>query len=104
MTARPSRWSIVSRILAAAVGGYILTALLSIALALLLAMLGMNKAEAVLGVTIASFLVYASIVMAVIHARTPTRAWLGLAAAGLPVTIFSAIYEKTIPWAALFLP
>jgi len=102
MTARPL--SIASRILAAVVGGYILTAFLSIALALLLAMFGMNKAEAVLAVTIASFFVYAATVMAVFHARTAMRAWLGLAVVGLPVTIFAAAYENTIPWHSLFLP
>ncbi len=104
MTARHPRWSVISRILAAAVGGYILTALLSIAFALLLAMFGMNKAEAVLAVTIASFFVYAATVMAVFYARTAARAWLGLAMVGVPVMIFSAMYEKTIPWGSLFLP
>jgi hypothetical protein len=104
MTARPSRLSVASRILAAFVGGYALTSLLSIAFALLLALFGMNKAEAVLATTIASFLIYAVIVMAVIHARTAARAWLGLGLVALPATAFAAVSEKTIPWMQLLLP
>ena len=96
------RWSAASRALAAIFGGYILTSLLSIALALLLTAFGMNKAEAVLATTMASFLMYAAIVMAVFHARTPTRAWLGLAIASAPLAAFSAVYDRTIPWTLLF--
>jgi hypothetical protein len=98
------RWSLVSRVTAAIAGGYVLTSLLAIALALLLTVFGMNKAEAVLAITMASFLMYALIVMAVFHAATATRAWLGLAIAGIPPAVFAAIFDRNIPWASLFAP
>jgi len=97
------RLSTTSRFIAAALGGYGLTSLLSIALALLAASLGMNKAEAALAMTMASFPIYAVIVMAVFHARTATRAWLYLAIAAIPPALFSALYDRTIPWASLFM-
>lgn len=102
--AAQNKWRIASRIFAAIFGGYILTTLLTIAFALLLTASGMNKSEAVLATTMASFLMFAVIVMAVFYARTPTRAWLGLAIASLPPAVFAAIYEETIPWASLLMP
>ncbi len=93
-----NRLSVASRIIAAVVGGYILTSLLSIAMALLLTYFGMNKAEAVLAITMLSFFVYAFIVMVVFYARTATRAWCGLAIACVPPALFSTIYDRTIPW------
>lgn len=98
------RLSVAARIIAAISGGYVLTSLLSIALALALTVFGVNKAEAVLAITMASFLIYAVIVMAVFHARTATRAWFGLAMASLPPTLFSVMYDGNIPWALLFMP
>ena len=97
-------WPMVSRVSAAIFGGYVLAAVISIALALLLTMVGMNRAEAVLAVTMASFFIYAAIIMAVFYARTATRAWLGLAIAGLPPGLFSAVTERAIPWSSLFMP
>jgi len=101
-TAR-DRLSVLSRVIAAAAGGYALTSLLSIALALGLTALGMNKSEAVLATTMAAFLLYALIIMAVFHARTATRAWVGLAIAGIPLALFASISEGSIPWASLLM-
>ena len=82
------RWSVASRVLAAAGGGYALTALTTLALSLALTWVGAGRAEAVLASTMASFLLYAAIVMAVFHARTAKRAWTGLVLAAVPgVTI-----------------
>lgn len=98
-----ARWSVASRVTAAVLGGYGLTSLLAIAGALLLTMCGMNKAEAVLATTIASFPVYAGIVMAVFHARTATRAWLGLGIASVPPASLWVLYDGTVLWASLFM-
>ena len=78
------RWSLTSRVLAATVGGYAFTSLLTLAVPLTLGVLGMNRAQALLAATTASFLVYAVIVMAVFHARSAARAWAGLVLASLP--------------------
>lgn len=99
-----ARWAVISRIAAAAGGGYIVVSVLAISGALLLDMAGVNRAEAVLATSMASFPVYAVVVMAVFHARTATRAWIGLVAAGLPLALFSALYDRDIPWASLFMP
>lgn len=95
------RYATASRVIAATCGGYVLTSLLSIAITLMMTALGMNKAEAVLATTIASFLMYALIVMTVFHARTATRAWIGLTIAGTSAAVFSALYDPSIPWASL---
>ncbi len=87
MTATKSarrRWSIASRVVAASLGGYALTSLLTLALPLALASLGIDRAQALLAVTTASFLLYAAIVMAVFHARSAARAWAWLTAVALP--------------------
>jgi hypothetical protein len=81
------RWSIASRVLAASIGGYALTSLLTLALPLALASLGIDPAQALLAATTASFLVYAGIIMAVFHARSAARAWAWLAGGALPLGI-----------------
>src|SRR5262245_3082485 len=78
------RWSLVSRVTAAAVGGYALTSLSTIALSLLLPELGVGRAEALTASIIASFLFYAAIIMAVFCARSATRAWMALIIASVP--------------------
>jgi hypothetical protein len=42
-----------------------------------------SQAQALLATTMASFLVYAAIVMAVFHARSAVRAWMWLAVAAV---------------------
>lgn len=79
------RWSVASRVLAASVGGYAFTSLMTIAVSLLLPLAGMPLASAVLTATMASFLVWAGIVMAVFHARSATRAWAWMAGAAVPL-------------------
>ncbi len=97
------RWGVASRVIAAIFGGYLLASLVSIAGVLLLSIAGMNKAEAVLAMTMGSFPLFAGIVMAVFHARSARRAWLGLAIASTPPALFSALYETAIPWTSLFM-
>jgi len=91
LTAR-YRWSVISRVIAAVFGGYVLTSLLSITLSLLLSLVGVNKAEAVLAMSMASFLMFAFIVMAVFHARTAMRAWIGLAMFSIPLGLLYVLY------------
>lgn len=77
------RWAVASRVLAASAGGYALTSLLTIAVSLLLPLAGVDLAAALLGTTMASFLVWVAIVMAVFHARSASRAWAWLAGGAL---------------------
>ncbi len=79
--------SVTARILAAVAGGYALTSLITFALSRLLPRAGMLQSEAVLAATIASFPIYAVIVMAVFHARSARRAWLGLIAGAVPCAL-----------------
>ena len=72
------RWSVAARIAAAVVGGYAFTSLLTIAASLLLPRFGINQAQTLFWATMASFLVYAIAIMAVFHARTAMRAWIGV--------------------------
>lgn len=73
------RWSIASRVLAAALGGYALAALLSSALALLLPRISnASRADAVLIASLLSFAVYTVAALWVFHARSASRAWAGL--------------------------
>ncbi len=77
-------WSIASRAAAAILGGYGVIWLLTAALSMLLpAILGVSPFDAVLGVTMSSFLIWALIAMAAFHARSARRAWAGLVLAAL---------------------
>ncbi|WP_066515239.1 DUF3649 domain-containing protein [Sphingobium cloacae] len=75
---------LLSRILAAVGGGYVLTNMLTLLATLALPWLGVSAAEALHATTLASFFLYAAIIMAVFHARSATRAWLGLLAVAAP--------------------
>jgi len=99
----PSRLSVLSRVVAAFGGGYVLVSVLTVAASLVLAMMGVNKAEAVLATTIASFLIYALIIMAVFHARSATRAWIGILIATVPLAAFSLLIDGGPAWASLSL-
>jgi uncharacterized membrane protein len=73
------RWQVFSRIVAAALGGYLLTSLIVIALAQLLSRaFGMLPAAAVLSATLGGFVVYTVIVCWAFSTRSATRAWLGV--------------------------
>ncbi|WP_434405229.1 DUF3649 domain-containing protein [Sphingobium sp. DN12] len=93
MTTRSHRIAIASRILAASLGGYAVTSLVIVALGALLPIFGVARSSVILGATIASFPIWAGIVMAVFHARTARRAWTGLAivAATLGILIWLSV-------------
>ena len=69
------RWAIASRVAAAALGGYALTSVATVVLALLWPA---PKAQALLWASMLSFVVYAVAVIWVFATRSATRAWGGL--------------------------
>ncbi|MGY2340132.1 DUF3649 domain-containing protein [Pseudomonas sp. SDO5532_S415] len=80
MKAKPSlpvsyRLAVTSRVLAAVLGGYVITALSSVCLTL---WVPMARAEAVVTGMMSSFLVYLLAVIWCFACRTAWRAWLGL--------------------------
>ncbi len=85
------RLAVTSRIIAGALGGYVLTSLIAVALFLLLRGQGLARDEALLAPTLVSFVIYAGIVMAVFHARSATRAWLWVIGASVPIAVLLAI-------------
>lgn len=78
-----ARLSTPSRVLAGTLGAYGVTSLATVALSLVLIRLGTSQVEAVTAATLASFLVFAAIAMAVFHARSATRSWIALAGGAL---------------------
>jgi len=74
---------LLSRIVAAIGGGYALAAVASVAALAL----PMDKPQAVLAGTMASFLVYTGAVVWVFAVRSATRAWLGLLLAAIPLLL-----------------
>lgn len=79
------RWQVASRVLAAAVGGYVLASVCTVLLAL---WWPIPRAQAVLASTMLSFVWYTLAVIWTFSARSATRAWVGLVLAivllGLP--------------------
>ena len=75
MKGSTSRIDILSRIAAAVVGGYALSAATAVCLALLLPMM---RSEAVLTGTMVSFVVYVCVAIWVFAASSAGRAWIGL--------------------------
>lgn len=72
---------LISRIVAALFGGYALAALSSVAALAL----PMNKVQAVITGTLASFLVYAGAVIWVFAVRSALKAWIGLIIVAVPL-------------------
>ena len=92
MSARPikpipwrTRWSVLGRVLAASVGGYVVTALSMAALAAVLPWISpASPATSVLIATLLSFAVYTGLAVWAFSSRSATRAWVGLALLALP--------------------
>jgi len=80
-------WPLLSRILAAVVGGYGLTTIATLLASLLLPFLGVQREEALFAATMASFLLFAAIILCIFHAASATRAWLWLAGFAAPAGI-----------------
>jgi hypothetical protein len=77
---------LISRIVAAILGGYVLAALASVAAIAL----PMSKPQAVLTGMLASFLIYAGAVIWVFAVHSAKRAWAGLLLAALPLLLAAA--------------
>lgn len=89
MRPAPPAVSIVSRILAAVLGGYALATSSGAALA---GLLPASRADAVLGAMLSAFAIHAAAVLWAFAARSATRAWFGLLA---PTAIFAALWFVT---------
>jgi len=79
------RWTVASRVLAAALGGYALASALTVLLALIWPL---PKSQAVLAATMLSFTLYAAAVIWVFSVRSVTRAWLGML---IPTVLVAAL-------------
>ncbi len=79
------RWMVASRVLIAAVGGYALTSVATIFLALVWPL---PKAQAVMAATMLSFALYAIVVIWVFSVGSAKRAWLGVL---LPAIVLAGI-------------
>lgn len=90
------RWAVLSRVLAATLGGYGVSALAMALLALLLSS-GPDRqsANSVLFATMLSFVLYPVIVIVVFSVRSALRAWLGLGVIalllGAAIAVFSVV-------------
>lgn len=83
------RWSVAFRVVAGTLGAYGLTSLVTVALSLLLARMGINRVEAVIAATLPSFAIFAVIAMAAFHARNAARAWGWLFGLAAPLGVLS---------------
>lgn len=82
------RLSLAARILAVTLGAYGAASLLTAALSLVLVWIGLSRPEAVMATTLASFAIYAGLAIAVFHARSTVRAWIGLLLVAAPSSLF----------------
>jgi hypothetical protein len=83
------RWSVVSRFLAAALGGYTVVTLLQLAFT---AVLPWDYYKSLLFASQTGYLYYTGVIIWCFAARTVRRAWLGLAAVALPLILIDAWY------------
>lgn len=82
-----ARLAITARVIAGTLGAYGVTVLGAIALSLLLALAGMDRAQAVIASALASFAIFVAISVAVFHARSATRAWIALMVTAVPLAL-----------------
>jgi hypothetical protein len=81
------RWSVFSRCVAAAVGGYAVVTLLHLAMTVVLPW---ETYQSMLFVSQTGYLYYTGIIIWCFAARTAGRAWLGLAVVALPLALIDA--------------
>jgi hypothetical protein len=78
------RWSLLSRVAAAVLGGYAVTSLINTILPLLLADWGMDEIQAFIAVSMATFLVYAALIIAAFTVRSARGAWIVILVTAIP--------------------
>jgi hypothetical protein len=83
------RWSVLSRCIAAAAGGYALVTLLQLAFT---AALPWDYYKSLLFSSQTGYLYYTGVIIWCFAARTARRAWLGLAVVALPLILIDAWY------------
>jgi hypothetical protein len=83
------RWSVLSRCVAAAVGGYAIVTLLQLAM---IAVLPVDYFKALLFSAQTGYLYYTGIIIWCFAVRTARRAWLGLGLVALPLALIDASY------------
>jgi hypothetical protein len=83
------RWSIASRFVAGAFGGYVIVSLLHVAF---MALLPIDMHEALLFSSQTGYLYWTGILIWCFTTRTAKRAWLGLAIVALPLMLIDAWY------------
>jgi len=83
------RWSVLSRCIAAAAGGYAIVTLLQLAFT---AVLPWDYYKSLLFSSQTGYLYFTGVIIWCFAARTATRAWLGLAIAALPLILIDAWY------------
>ena len=81
------RWSVLSRCVAAAIGGYAIVTLLHLAQ---VAVLPWKLHQAMLFASQTGYLWFTGIIIWCFAARTAKRAWLGLAVVALPLVLICA--------------
>ncbi len=81
---------IISRVVAAAVGGYALSSLAAVCFSIVLPM---ARAEAVLVGTMASFVIYVSVILWVFSAPSAARAWAGLVLCAALLGMLIAVHK-----------
>ncbi len=83
------RWSVLSRVVAAAAGGYAVVTLTHLAL---MVVLPVKAYMALLFSMQTGWLYYTGVIIWCFAARTAARAWLGLALVALPLVLIDAAY------------
>lgn len=83
------RWSVLSRCVAAAVGGYAVVTLLQLAM---IVVLPWEDHKALLFSSQTGYLYYTAIIIWCFAARTAMRAWRGLGVVALPLGLIDAWY------------
>jgi drug/metabolite transporter (DMT)-like permease len=84
-----ARWAVTARVVAGTLGAFAHTTLATTALSLVLAALGVTRADAVTIALMASSIVFALISLSAFHARDPFRAWMWLAGTAVPLAVLT---------------
>ncbi|MBN4994270.1 PepSY domain-containing protein [Stenotrophomonas maltophilia] len=86
------RWQVASRVLAASLGGYLITAVTATALTLLLPVLaGVRTAVSVLASSLLGFVLFIAVAVGVFSTRRVGRVWLSLAAGSALMGVLVAV-------------
>ena len=86
------RWSVASRFIAAAAGGYVIVTLMQLAA---VALVPSEYYKALLITSQTGYLFYTGIIIWCFATRTATRAWVGLGVVALPLLLIGAWYLLT---------